>query len=356
MSLLAGLPECEKITEQFTEQFQEVGYNRHDPVDITSGVDPTVRLIGAPISVLKPYLGSEEALDEGIYMVQNCIRTHNIGSLFELDEPQEYGSFFTGLGALITTKKTELLFQATSEFLAARLGIESDDTFISVRGDDKDLLTAAENNGHYAIKPDVMEPSYYRHEYGLEGVYGRNTSYWVRNKTTGEYEDIGNVISVEGQEGSLGAEFAFGDTTLVKQLLGLSHVTDAYDLRLVDTDAPHNLRIRFEDSVITSMALLAEGLKPGAHSNQARILRTYMKGISLFRRMLDLDLQELGDKLISYEEGKLPFNAKGVGEFVVNWTIDYERRTANDGASNREDSLITELVKNKIKDSAVASK
>lgn len=356
MSFSVGLPQCERITEQFTEQFQEVGYKRHDPVDITSGVDPSVRFIGAPISVLKPYLGLEETLDEGIYLVQNCIRTHNVGCLFELDVPQEYGSFFTGLGALTTAKQTELLFQATSEFLAARLGIESDDTFISVRGDDQDLLSAAEKNGHYAVKPDVMEPSYYRHEYGLEGVYGRNTSYWVRNKTTGEYEDIGNVIAIEGQDGSLGAEFAFGDTTLVKQLSGLSHVTDAYDLRLVESDAPHNLRIRFEDSVITSMALLAEGLKPGAQNNQTRILRTYMKGVSLFRRLLDVDLQELGDKLNSYEEGKLPFNANGVGEFVVNWTIDYERRTANDGASNREDSLIAELVRTKTNDGVVASK
>jgi hypothetical protein len=187
-------------------------------------------------------------------------------------------------------------------------------------------------------------------------VYGRNTSYWVRNKTTGEYEDIGNVIAIEGQDVSLGAEFAFGDTTLVKQLSGLSHVTDAYDLRLVESDAPHNLRIRFEDSVITSMALLAEGLKPGAQNNQTRILRTYMKGISLFRRLLDFDLQELGSKLNSYEEGKLPFNASGVGEFVINWTIDYERRTANDSASNREDSLIAEIVRNKTHDGVVASK
>jgi hypothetical protein len=356
MNSIVGLSECERVTEQFTEQFQELGYQRHQPVDITSGIDPSVRLIGAPISVLKPYLGQELSLQDGIYIVQNCIRTHNLKNLFEIDEPQEYGSFFTGFGALTTTEQTELLFKATSELLAARLGIESEDTFISVRGDDKDLLSAAENNGRYAVKPDVMEPSYYRHEYSLEGVYGRNTSYWVRNETTGEYEDIGNVIAIEGQEGSLGAEFAFGDTTLVKQLSGLSHVTDAYDLRLVGSDAPHNVRIRFEDSVITSMALLAEGLKPGAQNNQTRILRTYMKGISLFRRLLDLDLQELGDKLDSYEEDKLPFNAKGVGEFVVNWTINYERITANDCASNREDSLIAELVRNKINDSAVASK
>lgn len=82
MSFSVGLPQCERITEQFTEQFQEVGYKRHDPVDITSGVDPSVRFIGAPISVLKPFLGVEETLDEGIFLVQNCIRTHNVGSLF----------------------------------------------------------------------------------------------------------------------------------------------------------------------------------------------------------------------------------------------------------------------------------
>ncbi|PID33415.1 hypothetical protein CR969_00825 [Candidatus Saccharibacteria bacterium] len=354
MSHSVGLAQCERITEQFTEQFQEVGYERHEPVDITSGVDPSVRFIGAPISVLKPFLGEEETLNKGIYLAQNCIRAHNVGSLFELDVSQEYGSFFTGLGALTTTKQLESLFQATSKFLATRLSIEPDDTFISARGDDEDLLTAAEANGHYAVKPDVMEPSYYRHVYGIEGVYGRNTSYWVRNKATGEYEDIGNVIAIEGQDASLGAEFAFGDTTLAKQLSGLSHVTDAYDLKLVDSDAPHNLRIRFEDSVITSMALLAEGLKPGAQNNQTRILRTYMKGISLFRRLLDVDLQELGDKLNSYEEGKLPFNANGVGKIAVKWVADYENRTVNGGASNKEDARIAEVIRNKNKDDAIS--
>lgn len=343
-----GLPECERVTGQFTEHYQDLGFQRHHPVDVTSGIDPSVRLIGAPISVLKPYLGQSHLLENGIYLVQNCVRTHNLKTLFELGEPQEYGSFFTGLGALATTDQVELLFQETSKLLSNRLGIEHDEAFISVRSDDKDILSAAENNGLYDVKPDVMDPAYYRHEYGMDGVFGRNTSYWVKNRQSGEYEDIGNIIAIEGQEKSLGAEFAFGDTTLVKQLAGLSHVTDAYDLRLVDSDTPHNLRIRFEDSVITSMALLAEGLRPGTQNNQARILRTYIKGVSLFRRLTNVDQRTLADRLESCEEDKLPFNARGIGQYIVDWVVDYENRTAAEGHSSKEDSKINELLRVKI--------
>lgn len=198
------------------------------------------------------------------------------------------------------------------------------------------------------MKPDFMDPAYYRHEYGMDGVYGRNTSYWVKNRQSGEYEDIGNIIAIEGQEKSLGAEIAFGDTTLVKQLAGLSHVTDVYDLRLVDSDTPHNLRIRFEDSVITSMALLAEGLRPGTQNNQARILRTYIKGVSLFRRLTHVDRKTLADRLETYEEDKLPFNARGIGQFIADWVVDYENRTAAEGHSSKEDRRINELLRGNI--------
>lgn len=344
MNIGVVLPEFERITGQFSNHFEDLGFKAHPPAGITSGIDPSVRLIGAPISVLKPYLEQQELLEEGRYIAQNCIRTHNLKSLFELDEPQEYGSFFTGLGALASAEQVGLLFQATSDLLRDRLGVRNDEAFISVSSEDEDLLKAAENNGCYAVRPDFMDPPYYRHVYGIDGVAGRNTSYWVVNRATGEYEDIGNVIAIEGLGIQYGIEFAFGDTTLVKQLSGLSHVTDAYNLQLVEQGVPNNVRIRFEDCVITSMALFAEGLKPSAHNNQTRILRTYMKGISLFRRLLDIDATTLEDKLEFYEEGYLPFTATGAGKFIVSWTVEYENDTAENGASNKEDTAVLSVL------------
>lgn len=345
MSAERGLLELQRITQNFSEDFRGAGYLPLSQVAMSSGVDASVRLIGAPISVLKPYLGSPTLETSGKFLVQDCIRTHNLKTLFEIDEQQEYGSFFTGLGALAASSQVQSLFEITSNFLSKQLEVKPNEAFISVYGEDEDLLTAAEQNGFFVVNADLMEPAYYRHTYGMDGVYGRNTSYWVKNRSSGVYEDIGNIIAIESNKGdSLGAEFAFGDSTLVKQLAGLDHVTDAYDLQLASQAAPKNLRIRLEDCVITSMALASEGLVPSAQSNQTRILRTYVKGASLFRRLLDIDTQTLGEKLVQYEEGYFPFDARNAGKLLLQWTVEYENRVSNQGASNKEDLKILSLL------------
>lgn len=337
--------ELSRVTTEFTQQFEAAGYQVEIPVGIASGIDPSVRLIGAPISVLKPYLTQSETLENGIYIVQNCIRTHNLRTLLELDKPQEYGSFFTGLGALAVASETPALFQETSNLLFDRLKIDPNDAFVSVCSMDGDFVDAASQNGVYEVRPDVMKAPYYRHEYGVEGVFGRNSSYWVKNSVSGEFEDIGNVIIIENEDGdSLGVEFAFGDTTLVKQMQGLEHVTDAYRLRLSDSKIPKNIRIRLEDCIVTSMALASENLQPGARNNQTRILRSYIKGLSLFRRLADLDSDTLGTKLEEYEEGYFPFNAKNSGKLVLDWAIAYENQVASNGAANKEDNTILSVM------------
>lgn len=333
------------VIDQFCQHFKQSGYEVEPSVDITSGVDPTVRLIGAPISILKPHLEPSRKENVNAYIVQNCVRTHNLKNIFDIDEPQAYGSFFTGLGALTTDRSAEALFRVTSEFLHDRLEIEENECFISVSSQDEDMLSAANQNGRYQVIPDVEKPSYYDHTYGMEGVSGRNSSYWVANRTTGAYEDIGNVIKIENQDGLLGAEFAFGDTTLVKQLSGLDHVLDAYGVEMVANDIPQTIRNRLGDCAITSIVLLAEGLRPGAQNNQARLLRTYMKGLSLFRRLAGVDIPDLGEKLETLENDVLPLNSKDVGRYVTKWLVEYENTVAKDKVSNKEDAMIAALIK-----------
>lgn len=332
------------VINYFCQDFKRSGFDVHPSVDITSGVDPTVRLIGAPISVLKPYLESARQESIAKYIVQNCVRTHNLRTLFEIAEPQAYGSFFTGLGALTTDKSAESLFNVTSQFLHDRLGVKDDECFISVDSQDEDMLDAAERNGRYRVRPDVEKPSYYDHTYGMEGVSGRNSSYWVANRSTGVYEDIGNVITIEDRSGPLGVEFAFGDTTLVKQLSGLDHVLDAYGIEIADNDVPLNIRTRLADCAITSIALLSEGLRPGAQSNQTRLLRTYMKGLSLFRRLADVDIPTLEEKLETLESDTLPLNPKDIGKYTIKWIVDYEAMNAEGKLSNKEDITIATLL------------
>ena len=43
------------ITNEFLDFINSKGYMIEQPVNITSKIDPSVRFIGAPISILKPY-------------------------------------------------------------------------------------------------------------------------------------------------------------------------------------------------------------------------------------------------------------------------------------------------------------
>lgn len=205
------------------------------------------------------------------------------------------------------------------------------------------MRVAAEGNGVFEVRPDVMPPDYYRHGYGMPGVIGRNSSYWVKNSKTGEHEDIGNVIIIEDGRDELGGELAFGDTTIVKQLGGLNHVLDAYNLELVENSVDQAIKIRLEDSVITTLALASEGLRPGASSNQTRILRSYMKAIGLFRYLAGIDMPTLATKLEGYESGALPFDARGLGSHVTKWIVDYENKLAAQGPTSEEDTKIVSL-------------
>jgi hypothetical protein len=337
-------PEMQRITGSFQSLFASFDYERVDEVAITSGVDPTVRFIGAPISVMKPLFLEKRVPQPGAFMVQNCVRTSNIQKLFEFETTPVYGSFFTAMGALVPYERLTGIFSETNTFLTDSVGIDADNLYISLHEADDDLHAAALRAGTIRVQPNTMHDGYYRHGYGEDGVRGRNISYWLQNTSTGQYEDVGNIIVIESDEGELGVELALGDTTLIKQAEGLAHILDAYDIKMVPPNTPEPLKRRFEDVVITAMALCREDIRPGSHNNQTRILRTYMKAASLYRRLAQLGVTDMFDRLSRLEVGVLPFNAVGVSEQFVNWVQRYEHALETKGPSNKEDHIIVSLI------------
>ena len=54
-----GREAVESLKEDFSSFYNAHGYEEHEPVLISSGIDPTVRFVGSHISVFKPYLLSD---------------------------------------------------------------------------------------------------------------------------------------------------------------------------------------------------------------------------------------------------------------------------------------------------------
>ena len=61
----------QNMIDGFLTYFQDRSCIKHDPVKISSGIDPSVRFIGSHISVLKPYFLNDSIPAGGCYSFQN---------------------------------------------------------------------------------------------------------------------------------------------------------------------------------------------------------------------------------------------------------------------------------------------
>lgn len=335
------------VTGAFEEHFVSKGYVLEPRVRITAKLDATVRFIGAPISVLKPYLLNDDIHSVGNVMVQHCVRTRNVKSLFDLSVLPRYGSFFTGMCALVPYSRLVELCQDTLQYLYDSLGLNEGEVRVNVYSKDKDLLAAAKSILPVGlIDLDTKPYEYYRHVYGIEGVTGRNFNFVVHNQLTGKYDDIGNMIVIEEGAKKIGVELALGDTTTTQQLLGLSHVQDNYGLEI--TSDHEAVKRRMEDAVLVTLVLYSEGLRPNNASNtQSRTLRSYMKSLSLCRQLLEMSYADLNQYLTALSvEDRLPFpvDRYSIRE-IVDWVEEYDHALSQKKSSeNKEDLLVKKII------------
>ena len=76
----------QNMIDGFLNYFQEHSCIKHEPVKISSGIDPSVRFIGSHISVLKPYFLNDNIPTGGYVMSQPCIRTRNLKNYEKLSK------------------------------------------------------------------------------------------------------------------------------------------------------------------------------------------------------------------------------------------------------------------------------
>ena len=60
------------INDTFREHFSAYGYSEIQAVPVSSRIDPTVRFIGSPISILKPLITAGHIPFPGVFAIQKC--------------------------------------------------------------------------------------------------------------------------------------------------------------------------------------------------------------------------------------------------------------------------------------------
>lgn len=335
-------PHLKALINNFSRRFTNYGFELLPEVDITSGVDPTVRFIGSHISVMKQRLIDSNIPDPGIFMAQDCLRTQNTRQMFDDESFPMYGSFFTSMGALSNANPESInqLFQGTRDFLTEDLGIKPGEIIIHANQTDDDILNWINSTmADFSTRFNEHSENYYQHSIGEEHITGRNVNFAISNED-GNYADIGNIIFLENEEKLLAVELAIGDTTTYKQLYTLGHVLDSYS---IFEGSNHNYAdmtnlYKLLDCSMVALRLYEEDLRPGASNNQTRILRTYIKG--LFYHSAKLGLEPNGiSEMIESVASQLELGKDNVNEIVTD-VIKYGESLQGQNPSNKEDKII----------------
>ncbi len=328
---------------KFGNNFKDRGYVEVSPVLTSSGIDPTVRFIGSHISVFKPYLTDESTPDDGVFMVQDCIRTRNADRLYDDSYNPKWGSFFTSYGCLVPASSLDKLCADTYDFFTKTLDINPDLMLIRANSQDKDLMASLKESwGKVGFEVDSQREGYYRHKIGIDHIGGRNINIALRDPEANEYADVGNIIILETGEHKIAGELALGESTILKQLYGLNHVLDCHPIESL-TQTTNMYSNKMADAIIISTTLLNEGLKPGSSENKGRILRTYMRSLSYFRSHLGINLEELETMIAKFSKREFG-ESSNASQPIINYLAQFESDLLERVAITQEEKLIKEVL------------
>ena len=273
--------ENERIVNSFLNFYDGMNYRIEPSKNITCGCDASVYLIGSSISVLKPLLLNNSIPNEGVAIVQPAIRTQQLQNLYRNDSFfSEWGSYFKALGTLQKYEKVEEVINDTYQFIIGAGNMDSE-ILIRVCSRDTDLLSACQKIIPYIkTEVDTMSEKYYKHKYGMDlyGIRGRNFNFCLKDKNSGMYGDVGNIIIIEKDNEPIAVESAIGLSALITRMCGFSHtvqstvIADFIDCKDYDY-------CRFADCIAVISHLFAENIKPNSSNMASRLLKKYLIGV-----------------------------------------------------------------------------
>lgn len=288
-----------QIRQDFLECFKGHGYVEQPAAKVSSGIDPTVIFVGSNISGLKRYILGNIP-DHGMVIDQPSMRFRELGRLFDPNYRPVYGSYFNELGAIVPYKQPDSLVEQMREYLTDYLGLHDNDLLARTNSKDPDLLALARNS-FTQLETDSRPDKYYRHTIGEKGFVGRNFNIAIRNKSSGNYEDIGNFLAFQRDGKDAFVEVALGDTVIHRSMHGHEHVLDCYGVTV-----PHGLNrteaLNFTNSVIVTTVLYREGLRATNRNNQEKILSKYMRYLSSLKQEDKVSLQDIATGIQSFED------------------------------------------------------
>jgi hypothetical protein len=288
------------ITDQFLQFYKERGYQLLLSASLLPEDDESVLFTGATITPLKKFL-KEGILPPGICMVQKCLRTKRLDEMTDMSKIPDWTHYFTMCGILSAPERLEEVSGEAYELWIKRLGINPDNLLLEASSADSDLSRFWISRGVPA-EVDQKPQTYYRWRYGMPGIHGRGINFLLRfNKEDAHYRDLGNVISVEDNNGRVIAyEFGFGLESLISKIYGFKKPMEA---SLVSSVIPYveGPQEKIIDVLMAAVVIYHHGIEPG-RGKEKHVLKKLVKGLSYLRRKMNLSLDQIEDRAGKFEE------------------------------------------------------
>jgi hypothetical protein len=311
-----------EIDVAFTELYTERGYKPFPPGGLLASEDETVIFTGATITPLKQVLLN--GVDSpGYYMTQKCLRTKNLNNTYDLSYIPDWTHYFTMCGILAAPDQKEAVSLDAMELIVNRLKIEPRNVKIEASSDDRDMSQTWKDAG-IQVEEDAHSQDYYRWGYGIPGIQGRGMNIVFRHDVHDDFNDFGNVISMEQEDGCVkGFEFGFGIEAVLSKLYGSRK---PLEVSLISTVVPFEkgIKEKFMNTLATSTVMYHNGIEPG-REKEKHIQKKLVKGLSFLRRELGLTLDEVRDYGNAYELVEFGVSVNS-GDKIMDGIASYEKQ------------------------------
>lgn len=288
----------QEVMDVFKKQFLRLGYIEEPSIPIISQDDHSVRFTGSTSNTFKPYLEYKKMVPgKGIFLIQKSLRTQNARIFLNDKVFPEWSSYFTEIGALTRPENLKNLFEASICYLL-KLGVEKERINIKINSKDIDLIECVKNSG-LNVETDRCDINYYRHEYGLLDVLGRNFNLAIRNNK-GEFKDMGCIVIIEKNGKKIAAEMGFGVSTLISRIYSLTNSIESSTISKV-IPFKGGFTSKLEDALSAAIVIIKSGVKP-ASRDKGRILKEYLSAIDYLRRRCGYSIDDIMEFTNKYEE------------------------------------------------------
>ena len=292
--------------KSINECFIDKKYIKEEPVLITSQIDKTVDFIGSKISPLKHYLFDDNIPNEGVALIQNCMKLRALKHLKDYI-PQKFGSCYRGMGT-ITKYDLEKIVSDTFDYLLndKYLGMNPNDICIRISSADIDLINSIKQVD-YRVKRefDTETEENYKHIYGLDKqqITGRNFNIAVRKGSSDVFFDCAAIIVMESPYEKLAIDMGIGNSSLAMcyyntdNTVASSRMGDVIKIDSVEM-------MKFADSMIAVSTLLYENITEHPSKHFRKKFRQYLQALRFWRKELgisDENILSYMNKYISLE-------------------------------------------------------